>query len=59
MEPVVASACAYSLVSRHPEEQTLSLHRLVQAILVDTMTEAERERGAGEVIVVLNAAFPT
>jgi tetratricopeptide (TPR) repeat protein len=55
---VVARACAYSLVSRHPEEQTLSLHRLVQAILVDTMTQAERAAWSRRIIAALDAVFP-
>jgi tetratricopeptide (TPR) repeat protein/DNA-binding XRE family transcriptional regulator len=55
---VVAMACAYSLLSRQPEEQTLSVHRLVQAVLLDTMTEAEREQWDGRVIEALDAVFP-
>jgi tetratricopeptide (TPR) repeat protein len=55
---VVAIACAYSLLSRQPEEQTLSLHRLVQAVLLDTMTEAEREQWIRRVMSALDRLFP-
>ncbi len=55
---IVAVACSYSLLSRQPEEQTLSMHRLVQAVLLDTMTDTEREQWSTRVIKVLNAAFP-
>jgi tetratricopeptide (TPR) repeat protein len=55
---VVAMACAYSLLSRQPEEQTLSVHRLVQAVLLDTMTEAEQEQWNRRAIEALNVVFP-
>jgi len=55
---VVAVACAYSLLSRHPETQTLSLHRLVQAVLEETMTEAERTEWSRRAIGALDALFP-
>lgn len=51
-------ACSSSLLSRQPEEQTLSLHRLVQTVLLDGMTEAEREQWNTRVIQALNAVFP-
>lgn len=55
---VIATACAYSLLSRQPEEQTLSVHRLVQAVLLDTMSDQERERWRARVIAALEVAFP-
>lgn len=55
---VIASACSYSLLSRQPEEQALSLHRLVQAVLLDGMTEAEQEQWNKRVIAALDAIFP-
>ncbi|HEY7413607.1 MAG TPA: tetratricopeptide repeat protein [Ktedonobacteraceae bacterium] len=39
---VVGVACSYSLLSRQPEEHALSMHRLVQAVLLDAMTEEEQ-----------------
>lgn len=55
---VVASACAYSLLHRQSEEQTLSMHRLVQAVLLNTMTEAERAEWSRRTIRALEALFP-
>ncbi len=56
---VVATACSYSLLSRQPEEQTLSLHRLVQAVLLDAMTEAEQKLWSERTIRALDAVFPS
>jgi tetratricopeptide (TPR) repeat protein/DNA-binding XRE family transcriptional regulator len=47
-----------SLVQRHTETRTFSLHRLVQAVLLDTMTETERELWAGRSIEALAVVFP-
>jgi tetratricopeptide (TPR) repeat protein/transcriptional regulator with XRE-family HTH domain len=55
---VVAVACSYSLLSRQTEERTLSMHRLVQAVLLDMMTETERTTWMRRVIVILNVLFP-
>jgi tetratricopeptide (TPR) repeat protein/transcriptional regulator with XRE-family HTH domain len=55
---VVSLACAYSLLSRQPEEQTLSIHRLVQSVLVDGMSETEQVQWSRRVIEVLDAVFP-
>jgi len=55
---VVGSACSYSLLSRQSEERTLSMHRLVQAVLLDTMEDQEREHWGRRVIEALEAAFP-
>jgi transcriptional regulator with XRE-family HTH domain len=56
---VVTDACAYSLLHRQPTEQTFSMHRLVQVVLLDTMTEAEREQWSRRVIEALDTVFPT
>jgi tetratricopeptide (TPR) repeat protein len=55
---MIAIACSYSLLSRQPEEQTLSIHRLVQAVLQDTMTEEKRKQWTRQVIAALDAVFP-
>jgi tetratricopeptide (TPR) repeat protein len=47
-----------SLVQRHPETRTLSLHRLVQVILQEGMNEQERAEWHLRVVHLLNAAFP-
>ncbi|HLZ62910.1 MAG TPA: FxSxx-COOH system tetratricopeptide repeat protein, partial [Ktedonosporobacter sp.] len=55
---VVGMACSYSLLSRQPEEQTLSIHRLVQAVLLDAMTDEEREKWSARVIAILDVELP-
>ncbi|GHO51052.1 FxSxx-COOH system tetratricopeptide repeat protein [Ktedonospora formicarum] len=55
---IVALACSYSLLSRQGETQTFSMHRLVQAVLLDTMTQAEREEWTMRVSHALDAVFP-
>jgi hypothetical protein len=55
---VVSIACSYSLLSRQSEEHMLSLHRLVQAVLLDMMTEAEQEQWNRRVIGALDALLP-
>ncbi len=49
---------AYSLVQRDPGEQTFSVHRLVQAVLQDTLSRAERCSWAERAMQAVNAAFP-
>ncbi|HEY1348075.1 MAG TPA: FxSxx-COOH system tetratricopeptide repeat protein [Ktedonobacteraceae bacterium] len=55
---VVAGACSYSLLHRQPEERTLSMHRLVQAVLLDALADDEREQWSRRVVDALDAAFP-
>ncbi|HEU5376344.1 MAG TPA: FxSxx-COOH system tetratricopeptide repeat protein, partial [Ktedonobacteraceae bacterium] len=55
---VVGIACSYSLLSRQPEQQTLSIHRLVQAVLLDSMGETERKQWHTQAISALDAVLP-
>jgi tetratricopeptide (TPR) repeat protein len=55
---VVSIAGSYSLLTRQSEEHLLSLHRLVQAVLLDMMTEAEQEQWNRRVIGALDALLP-
>ncbi len=55
---LIVVACSSSLLCRYPEEQTLSLHRLVQAVLLDTMTESQLEIWNRRTLAALSAAFP-
>lgn len=48
----------FSLVQRQPETQTISLHRLVQVILQEGMSEQEQAKWYQCVVCLLNAAFP-
>src|SRR6266567_4244740 len=49
---------AYSLVRRDPKEKSLSVHRLVQAVLQDTLEETLRRLWAERAVRAVNAAFP-
>jgi tetratricopeptide (TPR) repeat protein len=49
---------AYSLVRRDAEQETLSVHRLVQAVLRDQMGQEEQRQWAERVVRATNAAFP-
>ena len=48
----------YSLVRRHPERKTLSLHRLVQAVLKESMDEQTQHHWAEQAVCVLSRCFP-
>lgn len=54
----LAIAQSYSLVQRNGHEQTLSMHRLVQAVLLDAMSRQEREQWRERAIAALKAVFP-
>ncbi|MFL5590329.1 MAG: FxSxx-COOH system tetratricopeptide repeat protein [Ktedonobacteraceae bacterium] len=49
---------AYSLVRRDLPDKTLSVHRLVQAVLRDAMNEETQRLWAERVVRAVNAAFP-
>ena len=49
---------AYSLVRRDPATRTLSLHRLVQAVLKDSMNEQTQHEWAERTVRAVNLAFP-
>lgn len=57
-DQAIAVLRGLSLVQRHPERGTLSLHRLVQVVLRDEMREQERAIWQQRVISALNALFP-
>ena len=48
----------YSLVERDPETQTLSMHRLVQAVLRDNLDEETQHRWAACAVRTLSVCFP-
>jgi tetratricopeptide (TPR) repeat protein len=54
----IATLLAYSLVTRNADNNVLGIHRLVQAILQDTLEEAQRRTWAERVTLAVNAAFP-
>jgi tetratricopeptide (TPR) repeat protein/nucleoside phosphorylase len=54
----VARLLAFSLVKRDAEGNTLSVHRLVQAVLLDTLEQDTQRAWAERVILAVNAVFP-
>jgi tetratricopeptide (TPR) repeat protein/DNA-binding XRE family transcriptional regulator len=57
-DEAIAVLRRYSLVQRQGQTRTLSLHRLVQAVLRSRMNEQEQVRWMERVITALNALFP-
>jgi tetratricopeptide (TPR) repeat protein/transcriptional regulator with XRE-family HTH domain len=55
---LVGVACSASLLQRQPEARTLSMHRLVQAILQEEMNEQERTAVRQRLAHALQALFP-
>ncbi len=49
---------AYSLLTRDAQAQTLSVHRLVQAVLRDTLPEEIQQQWMRRTVNVVDAAFP-
>jgi tetratricopeptide (TPR) repeat protein len=68
LEPVAADAFllaqavealrAYSLVSRNPRTRTLSMHRLVQAVLRDSLPDEAGQQWKQRVVLAVNKARP-
>jgi tetratricopeptide (TPR) repeat protein len=54
----IASLRTFSLVQRHAETRTFSIHRLVQAVLQAEMDEQARIQRQRHAIQLLNACFP-
>jgi hypothetical protein len=54
----IGEAARFSLLQRHPEARTLSIHRLVQAVLKDEMDRDIRRIWAERVVRGVNEAFP-
>ena len=48
----------YSLVRRNPDTKTLNIHRLVQAVLKESMDEQIQRQWAERAVCAVNAAFP-
>jgi tetratricopeptide (TPR) repeat protein len=57
-DATIADLRRYSLLQRHPETHTLSLHRLVQVVVKDTMDEASQRQWATRAVQVVNRVFP-
>jgi tetratricopeptide (TPR) repeat protein len=58
LDEAIGTLLRYSLVKRKPDEQTIVVHRLVQAILKSSMDAATRQAWAESTVRALNRAFP-
>jgi tetratricopeptide (TPR) repeat protein/DNA-binding XRE family transcriptional regulator len=57
-DQALAALRSSSLLTRSPQTRTVSLHRLVQAVLQDWMEPAEVHQVQAGVVRMVNAAFP-
>ncbi len=55
---MIAELLKYSLMKRLAEENMFSIHRLVQAVQVDSMEPNEQRHWATQVVSALNTVFP-
>ena len=58
-DEAIAFLRAYSLVRRLPETSTLSMHRLVQAVLKDAMNKSQQRQWAKRTVRSVNQLFPS
>jgi tetratricopeptide (TPR) repeat protein len=58
LDQVCKEVLRFSLVQRNPDAKTLTMHRLVQAVLQDALPPSEREVWAERAMLAVNAAFP-
>jgi hypothetical protein len=56
---VVEALRAFSLVYRNRAKKTLSVHRLVQAVLIDSMDKQIQQQWAEQMVQIMNHLFPT
>jgi tetratricopeptide (TPR) repeat protein len=59
LDEAMAVLLAYSLVQRNPQEKTLSVHRLVQAVLRDSMEVKIAKYWKQQMVLVVSKAFPS
>ena len=58
LDEVTFALQRYSLIRRNTQERTFSMHRLVQAVLKDTMNPQTMHRWAERTVLAVNAIFP-
>lgn len=58
LDVTIADLRKYALLQRNPEIQTLSLHRLVQMVIRDSMNETAQRQWADRAVQVVNRTFP-
>ncbi len=58
LDEALAVLRKYSLVKRHPTTKTLSVHRLIQDVLKNSMDKEQRQHWAESVVQTLGREFP-
>jgi len=58
LERAIATLRTYSFVRRHTATRTLTIHRLVQAVLRDRLDEREQRQWAERVVALISRALP-
>jgi tetratricopeptide (TPR) repeat protein len=58
LNDAIAALRAYSLLDRDPRTSTLTVHRLVQAVLLERLPTAEQQPWMQRAVQATNAAFP-
>jgi tetratricopeptide (TPR) repeat protein len=59
LDTAIAALRTLSLLRRHIETKTVSIHRLVQAVVKDAMDEEVQRQWVERVVLVVNSVFPT
>jgi tetratricopeptide (TPR) repeat protein len=57
-DAVSAAVCGYSLATRNPENRTLTVHRMVQKVTKDAMSEEEQRAWAERAVQAVSDATP-
>jgi len=58
LEQAFEALRAYSLITRDPAQKTLTTHRLVQAVMRETLAEEQRQQWRQRAILLMEVAFP-
>jgi tetratricopeptide (TPR) repeat protein len=58
LEQVIEALRAYSLMERDPVTKTLTVHRLVQAVVRESLSTRKRKRWMQRSVQMMNSAFP-
>jgi len=58
LDEAIAALRAYSLVSRDSDAHLLAVHRLVQAVISDTLPAEAQQQWKQRAVLAVNAAFP-
>lgn len=58
LDSIINILRAFSLIRRHPESSTLSLHRLVQTVLTTKMDSQTQQHLTKQLVYAVNAVFP-